>query len=143
MAKNSIPFTPKGLAELARIVKGARQSLTYEDFGRSIGLSGVTVWKIEAQKVNSVQLNTIVALASSLEYSVEELIAICAGRKPDTVKPLRQNLTAQELLPLIHNLPSHERRRLRQLDLGSMGNKELVETMKALTDEISRRFNQH
>ena len=137
---NSVSFTREGISELARIVATARRSKgdTMPEFGYRAGLSYVTVWNIENEKRTKVSLETLAKLAPLVGRTYEELIAICSG-KQQSESP-REFLKAEDLLPAIHQLPPDEKRRLRQIDLSTMSNEDLIEAMRAITDEFNERL---
>lgn len=141
MAKSSIPFTKEGLLELARIVKEARGDKTYEQFGIVVGLSSVTLWRIEAMKAEYIRASSLSNLAPYLGYSLEQLIAIGKGEKPQKIDMPATLLKADNVLPIIHQLPPAEKRKLREIDLDSMSDADLFEAMQAVMDEVKRRFN--
>lgn len=141
MAKDGIPLTPEGLAQLAQIVKEARGSLTKEQFGRKVGLSHVTLWRIETQKAEYIRASSLSILAPYVGYSLEQLIAIGKGEKPQEISMPRTLLTADNILPIIHQLPPAEKRKLREIDLGSMSDGDLLEAMQAVMDEVKKRFS--
>lgn len=134
-------MSPKGLEDLARLVKQKRGSMSLPQFGEVVGLSYVTIWKIELKENPKLQPSTIEALAPVLGYSVDELITICTGRRitPSSAEPRREFLTADQVLPIIHQLPPNEKRRLRGIDLQSMSKKDLHEALQAVADELKRR----
>lgn len=142
MAKDGISLTPEGLAELSRIVKEARGNLTFEQFGKKVGLSHVTIWRIETQKAEYIRASSLSVLSPYLGYSLEQLIAIGRGDSPQEINMPATLLKADNVLPIIHQLPPAEKRKLREIDLGSMSDADLFEAMQAVVDEVKRRFNQ-
>lgn len=140
MAKDGISLTAKGLAELSWIVKSARGNLTYEQFGKKVGLSHVTVWRIEAQKAEFIRASSLSILAPYLGYSLEQLIAIAGGKSPQNIDMPQLLLTADNVLPIIHQLPPVEKRRLREIDLAGMSDADLLEAHSSVVEELHRRF---
>ena len=114
-------------------------------FGELVGISYVTIWKIEIKENLKLQPSTIEALAPVLGYSVNELIAICTGKlaaqtsDAQPVPPCREFLIAEQVLPIIQQLPTEEKRRLREIDLDTMSNRDFAEAMEAMARAYRRR----
>lgn len=140
MAKGGIEFTEKGLAELSRIIKLARGNLTFEDFGKKVGLSHVTIWRVEMQKAEYIRISSLSVLAPHLGYSLEQLIAIAKGELPDEIDMSHILLTADSVLPIIDKLPFLEKRKLREISLSNMSDADLFETHQAVVEELHKRF---
>lgn len=140
MAKDGISLTAEGLAELSRIVKSARGKLPYEHFGKKVGLSSVTIWRIEMQKAEYIRASSLSILAPHLGYSLEQLIVIAGGKSPQNIDMPQLLLTADNVLPIIHQLPPVEKRRLREIDLASMSDADLLEAHSSVVEELHRRF---
>lgn len=120
------------------MVRQARGSLTLEQFGAEVGLSYVTIWKLEQAQIKRLQPSTLTALAPRLGYTVDQLLAIATGTKPQL--PTRPLLTASDVLPIIHQLPMPEKKRLWEIDLGSMSDDELLKAHQAVVDELHKRM---
>lgn len=137
---SSISLSPEGIQKLATLIKQKRGEMSLPQFGEIVGLSYVTIWKIELKERNKLQMDTLAALAPVLGYSMEELTEICTGKKNPLPPPKREFLTAEDVLPIIHQLPPDEKKRLREIDLDTMSNKELIAAMQAVTDAVKRRL---
>jgi DNA-directed RNA polymerase specialized sigma24 family protein len=48
-------------------------------------------------------------------------------------------LTAEQVLPIIQQLPVEEKRRLREIDLETMSNEDFAEAMEAMAKAYRRR----
>lgn len=122
------------------MVKQKRGSMSLPRFGELVGISYVTIWKIEIKENAKLQKDTITALAPVLGYSVDELIAICTGNNtPPPISKGREFLTAEQVLPIIQQLPTEEKRRLREIDLQTMTGRDLHEALQAVADELKLR----
>ncbi len=121
------------------MVRQKRGTLTLPEFAELVGLSYVTIWKIEAEEQPNPRLGTIAALAPHLGLSTEELLGICTSSNVPTPPPCRNFLTAEQVLPIIQQLPTDEKRRLRELDLETMSNRDFAEAMEAMAKAYRRR----
>jgi len=142
LAKDGIPLTPEGMAELSRIVKSARGNLTFEQFGQKVGLSHVTVWRIESQKAEYIRASSLSVLSPYLGYSLEQLIAIGKGQKSQKIDMPQTLLEPEQVLPIIQQLAPAQKRKLRKIDFGSMSNADLLEAHQDVVEELHKRFNQ-
>lgn len=137
---NEIQFTTVGLAKLSEIVRRARASLSLRDFQEVVGLSFGAIRDLEQKKVKEVKLSTLAKIAPHTPYTFEELLTICTGEEPSLPPSAREFLLADQVLPIIHQLPPEEKRRLRKIDLSSMSNEDLADAMKAIADEFNERL---
>lgn len=132
-------WSAEGLARLAEIVKQKRGDLTISQFSRLAGLSFGTVRGIETVQQPKLRIATLAALAPLVGVSVEELLSICTIRNTPSSPPCREFLIAEQVLPIIQQLPAEEKRRLREIDLQSMSKRDLHEALQAVADELKRR----
>lgn len=113
-----IPFTMKGLAQLAQLIEQAKAGMSYKEFKtiHKINLAETTIWNIVKMKVKRLELETLEAIAPALGRSVEELKAICAGTEY-VDEHQRPPIMASEIWPLVEVLPPSEAAELMQLVL--------------------------
>ena len=133
-------WSAEGLARLAEIVKQKRGDLTISQFSKLAGLSFGTVRDIETKQQPKLRTATLAALSPLVGLSVEELLSICTIRNTPSSPPCREFLTSDQVLPLIQQLPPNERRRLRDMDLETMSNKDFAAVMEATAAAVKRRL---
>lgn len=133
-------FTPRGLKELAYIVKQARlsQGLTPPQFAQKVGLSHITIWKIETESTGNLRQETLDAVAPYVGYTGEQLRRICEGVKPEETKLSDRVVTASDVLAIVKELPPGEQVRVaialfERLDLSG---EELITLMDAINKKV-------
>lgn len=110
-------YTAAGLAKLAQIAKDARGDRGYRPFERLSGISHAVQRRLELEEVKNPDDTTLAKLAPYTPYSFDELKAIAQERQ---MGELRKYRTAEDLLPLVQELPLPERARLAQLIVGTL-----------------------
>lgn len=110
-------YTTDGLKKLADIVRTARGDRGYRAFERLSGVSHAVVRRIELEEVKNPDDTTLAKLAPYTPYNFDELKAIAQERLVGEVRKYR---TAEDLLPLVAELPVAERSRLAQLIIGGL-----------------------
>lgn len=99
-------FTPRGLRALAQLVWQARGKHSYRDFYKLTSISHSTVRRLERAEVNP-DMATLRKLAPHTGYSLDQLLAICQGKPPESH-------TAEYVMALIDELPPHERVKVKE-----------------------------
>lgn len=113
-------YDPEGLRKLAQIVMQARGDLSYREFEKVTGISHGTIRRLELQDVKMPDYNTLVKLAHPVTpYSMEELQAIVMQKEDEVL--IRQYRTAEDILPMVMELPDIEIARLGQMLFAKLG----------------------
>lgn len=115
--------TPEGLGQLARMVKAARGHKSLRRFAQEAGLSQSTIQRIEEAVVDSPSDITFQGLARAMRRSPEELRAIAQGIPQSSVREVR---IAEDLIPLVNQLPATEKARLAQYVVASLAQTDVV-----------------
>lgn len=110
-------YTEAGLKKLAQIAKNARGDRSYREFEKIAGVSHAAMRRVELVEVKNPDDTTLAKIAPYTPYSFEELKAIAQERQ---VGELRRYRTAEDLLPLVNELPVEERARLGQMIFGHL-----------------------
>lgn len=118
-------YTPAGLQKLAQIARSARGDRSYREFEKISGVSHAAQRRVELGEVKNPDDTTLVKIAPYTPYSFEELKAIAQERQ---VGELRRYRTAEDLLPLVNELPVEERARLGQMIFGILAR--LIQDLK-------------
>lgn len=103
--------------QLARIVRSARGHKSLRRFSQEAGLSQSTIQRIEEATVMSPQDDTFQGLARAVGRSPEELRAIAQGVPQSSIRSVR---IAEDLIPLVNQLPVVEKARLAQYLIASL-----------------------
>lgn len=111
-------YTELGLRRLAEIIKSAREHRSYREFESVTGVSHATIRRLELCEVKNPEDNTLVQVAPFTPYSYEELKAIAQERERGEIRKYR---IAEDLLPMVNELPSREAARLAQMIVGKLG----------------------
>ena len=99
-------YTYEGIEKLAEIIRAARGHLSGRAFAKKVGLSPTSIDRILNGEVMEPELKTLEKLAPHLGYTRDELIAICAG--DNSPQPAREYKLAQDVIPIIDQLPDRE-----------------------------------
>jgi len=102
-----------GLAKLAEIIKRARGRRSYREFESVTSVSHATLRRIELCEVKSPDYTTLSKLAPFTPYKLEELQAIALGKSHQA--EIREYLVAEDVLPMVNELPKAEAGRLAQM----------------------------
>lgn len=104
-------YTKAGLLKLGKIIEQSRLSrgIGCEKFGKLCGLHAMTIYRLEAGRFSEPTSDTLNKLAPFLGLSLLELIAIASEQEYPNHK------LAEEITPLIGNLPVSELRKLKQI----------------------------
>lgn len=137
---NEVRFTSTGLGRLSEIIRSSRGALSLRVFQEVTGLSFATIRDLEQKNVKEVKLSTLAKLAPHTPYIFEELLTICTGEESSPTPSRREFLLADQVLPIIHQLPPDEKRRLRKIDLATMSDEDLADAMKAIANEFNERL---
>lgn len=114
-------YKPEGLRKLAEIVRLARGSLSYREFQEITGISHGTIRRIEIQDAKIPDYETLAKLAYPITpYTLEELQAIAMHRVEESID-IRQYRTAEDVLPMVMELPPSEIARLGQMLFAKLG----------------------
>lgn len=108
-------YTSAGLKKLSEIVRLARGAMSYRQFADVTNVSHSTLGRIEHSQVSRPEVSILARLAPFTPYTLPELIAVCQGKPAESVRVFR---TAEEILPIVNQLPSSEALRLAQLIIG-------------------------
>lgn len=100
---------------MAQIARSARGERSYREFEKIAGVSHAAMRRVELAEVRNPDDTTLAKIAPFTPYSFEELKAIAQERQ---VGELRRYRTAEDLLPLVQELPVEERARLGQMIFG-------------------------
>jgi transcriptional regulator with XRE-family HTH domain len=110
-------YTEQGLVRLAEIIKQARAGRSYRDFESETGVSHATIRRLEHCEVRNPEDLTLMQIALFTPYSYEELKAIAQERERGEVRKYR---IAEDLLPMVNELPDREAARLAQIIVGRL-----------------------
>lgn len=105
-------YTYEGIEKLAEIIRVVRGTQSGRAFAKKVGLSPTAIDRILKGEVIEPELNTLEKLAPHLGYTREELIAICSG--DNSPQPVREYRLAEDVLPIINQLPDREAAKLAQ-----------------------------
>lgn len=119
-------YTQAGLKKLAEIARSARGDRSYREFEKITGVSHAAMRRVELNEVKNPDDTTLAKIAPYTPYSFEELKAIAQER---SVGELRRYRTAEDLLPLVTELPVEERTRLGQMIFGGLAR--LIQELKS------------
>jgi transcriptional regulator with XRE-family HTH domain len=111
-------YTEAGLRQLAEIIKSARQHRSLRDFEAVTGVSHATIARLERCEVSNPEDNTLSLIAPHTSYSLEELKAIAQERERGEIRKYR---LAEDVLPIVDELPRREIARLAQIIVGKLG----------------------
>lgn len=110
-------YTQEGLIKLGQIVRQARGKLSYRDFESLTGVSHATIRRLELGDVKTPDFATLARIAPRTPYVVEELQAI-AFQKPQG--EVRQYRVAEDVMPIVMDLPATEAARLAQMIIAKL-----------------------
>ncbi|MBW4694659.1 MAG: hypothetical protein KME27_23155 [Lyngbya sp. HA4199-MV5] len=111
-------YTETGLARLAEIIKAARQHKSYREFEAVTGVSHATLRRLELCEVHNPEDNTLSQIAPLTSFTLEELKAIAQERERGKIRKYR---LAEDVLPIVAELPNREAARLAQMIVGKLG----------------------
>jgi transcriptional regulator with XRE-family HTH domain len=111
--------TEGGLSKLAEVIKQARGSHSYRDFESVTGVSHATIRRLELCEVKSPDVETLEKLSRYTPYSTSELLTIAHGRGFQSAS-IRHYLIAEDVLPMVNELPPKEAARLAQMIVGKL-----------------------
>lgn len=110
-------YTEAGLERLGEIAKSARGARSFREFEKISGISHAAIRRLELVEVKNPDDTTLAKLAPYTPYSFEELKAIAQERQVGEVRKYR---TAEDLLPMVAELPVPEMVRLGQMIFGKL-----------------------
>lgn len=110
-------YTEVGLSQLAEIIKQARGDRSYREFETVTGVSHATIRRLELCEVRTPEDATLSQIAPFTPYSYEELKAIAQERERGEIRKYR---IAEDVLPIVNELPAVEAARLAQMIVGRL-----------------------
>lgn len=110
-------YTVAGLTALSQITHTARGDRSFRQFEKLTGISHAALRRLELAEVKNPDDTTLAKLAPYTPYNFEELKAIAQER---TVGEKRKFLVAEELMPMVNELPVAEMVRLGQMILSRL-----------------------
>lgn len=120
-AKRS-PYTVEGLRKLSLIVKSAMGDMSYREFEETTQISHTVIRRIVICKAKMPDRGTLEKLASPVTpYTYEQLQLILMKRDIDE-SDFKQYRTAQELFPLVLELPRKEIAELAKMIINHLAN---------------------
>ena len=111
-------YTQTGLARLAEIMNSARNHKSYREFEAVTGVSHATLRRLERCEVQNPEDNTLSQIAPFTSFTLEELKAIAQERERGEIRKYR---LAEDVLPIVEELPNREAARLAQMIVGRLG----------------------
>jgi transcriptional regulator with XRE-family HTH domain len=111
-------YTETGLSRLAEIIKTARGQHSLREFEAVTGVSHATLRRLELCQVHNPEDNTLSHIAPFTSYTLEELKAIAQERERGEVRKYR---LAEDVMPIVLELPDREAARLAQMIVGKLG----------------------
>jgi transcriptional regulator with XRE-family HTH domain len=105
-------YTEQGLLRLAEIIKQARGNRSYREFENVTGVSHATIRRLELREVTTPEDTTLSQIAPFTPYTYEELKAIAQERERGEIRKYR---IAEDILPMVKELPVTEAARLAQM----------------------------
>lgn len=101
-----VALTVEGQSKLAAIVVEAKlRAGTATRLAELTGVSTTTWYKIEKQLLKkNIDLVTLKAISPYTDYSLDELICMCSGKKPRTLSLPTDYLYATQVLPQLEQL---------------------------------------
>jgi transcriptional regulator with XRE-family HTH domain len=110
-------YTDSGLLRLAEIIKSSRGDRSYREFEAVTGVSHATIRRLEHCEVQNPEDSTLSHIAPFTAYTFEELKAIAQERERGEVRQYRM---AEDLMPMVDQLPDREAARLAQMIIGKL-----------------------
>lgn len=131
-------YTGDGLQRLAEIIKQARGAENVFQFSKKVGISHSSIGRLERMEINQPDIATFEKLAPIVGYSVPELIAICSGE--NALIPVRTYYEAEQVYPVVDQLPPQELSRLAIYIVKKMGSPVCDRRKPVMQDEDYSHF---
>ena len=110
-------YTEAGLIKLAKIVRHSRGDRSFREFERLTNISHAVIRRLEIVEVKNPDDSTLSKLAPLTPFSFEELKAIAQERQQGEIRKYR---VAEDLLPIVNQLPYSEMARLGQMIIAKL-----------------------
>lgn len=114
-------YTTEGLQKLGEMIDAARGSMSVRAFARKTGVNYQTINRLLRLEVQEPEISTLEKLAPYLGRDKYQLIAICEGSRKSKQKS-QEILIAEDVLPMIDQLPDLEAARVAQAILARLAN---------------------
>jgi hypothetical protein len=111
-------YTDRGLRQLAEIIKQERGRYSDREFESLTQVSHATVRCLELCEVKNPEDSTLIQIAPQTAYSYDKLKAIAQERDKGDVREYR---IAEDVFPMVGQLPTQEKARLAQMIVGDIG----------------------